>query len=354
LLTAQLSEEPNEWECLVRPGRKIGIGEKLHFREHSPETGHPTDSADLQAEVTARGSFGERRIRVHSPLAIFFARGRTARPRALPPLNRSQGFAVDRQRYQTVYARTRGSVARTYRRIALYSRDPRPYSRSRHCDCLKITLHVGLGTFSAGTRPKTLRIINYIENRLRFPRKRPIRSTRAKADGRRVVAVGTTTVRTLEFAARLASAACASTIGVKTDSRNNEGWQSRHSVHHPAHVEPGRRRGRYLYLSGYRFRIVDALLTNFHLPQSTLLMLVCALGRARTGAASLSSMGSSPAIASTRMAIACSSSDSCEQFLLRYSDRLILSLRHSESKSPHPTKKRLRQSVARTVYSIIC
>jgi S-adenosylmethionine:tRNA ribosyltransferase-isomerase len=86
---------------------------------------------------------------------------------------------------------------------------------------------------------------------------------RAKAEGRRVVAVGTTTVRTLEYAAEYA-AECAAKPAAEQTGRD--------------HVEAGRGEADLFIYPGYRFRIVNALLTNFHLPQSTLLMLVCALG----------------------------------------------------------------------------
>ena len=274
LLTRQLSEEPNEWECLVRPGRKIGIGEKLHFRGHSPETGHPTDSADLQAEVTARGSFGERRIRF-KPVSDFFARVERLGHVPLPPYIDRKDSPVDRQRYQTVYARTRGSVAAPTAGLH-FTPEILDRIRARGIAIAEITLHVGLGTF------QPVRVENVADHKLHresFEISPEAAHTinAAKADGRRVVAVGTTTVRTLEFAARLASAACASTIGVKTDSRNNEAGNPDTACIIPAHVEPGGGEADIFIYPGYRFRIVDALLTNFHLPQSTLLMLVCAL-----------------------------------------------------------------------------
>src|SRR5437016_4718635 len=98
LLTRQVSEEPNEWECLVRPGRKIGVGERLFFGE------------GLQAEVLARGSFGERRIRF-APAPDFFGLIERLGHVPLPPYISREDRPRDRERYQTVYARERGSVA---------------------------------------------------------------------------------------------------------------------------------------------------------------------------------------------------------------------------------------------------
>ena len=100
LLTRQISQEPNEWECLVRPGRKIGVGERLFFG----------DDVELQAEVVARGSFGERRIRF-SEVRDFFGLIERLGHVPLPPYISREDRPDDRERYQTVYARERGSVA---------------------------------------------------------------------------------------------------------------------------------------------------------------------------------------------------------------------------------------------------
>ena len=108
LLTRQVADDPNEWECLVRPGRKIGVGEKLQFA--SPG-GPPDEPPVLEAEVIERGSFGERRIRF-APVPDFFARVERIGHVPLPPyIDRDDERAADRERYQTVYAQTRGSVA---------------------------------------------------------------------------------------------------------------------------------------------------------------------------------------------------------------------------------------------------
>ena len=100
LLTRQLSESPNEWECLVRPGRKIGMGERLHFG----------DQNELHAEVLSRGPFGERRIRF-APVQSFFKIVEQLGHVPLPPYIDREDQPADRERYQTIYARERGSVA---------------------------------------------------------------------------------------------------------------------------------------------------------------------------------------------------------------------------------------------------
>jgi len=243
LLTRQVAEDPNEWECLVRPGRKIGIGEQLYFSD-SPK-GAPSL---LEAEVTERGSFGERRIRF-APVIDFFARIERIGHVPLPPYIDRDDRAADRDRYQTVYAHTRGSVAAPTAGLH-FTPEILEQIHGRGIQIAEITLHVGLGTF------QPVRVEKVEDHKLHrewyeIPAEAARAINQAKAEGRRVVSVGTTTVRTLEYAAEIAGENC---------------------------VEAGRGEADIFIYPGYRFRIVDALLTNFHLPQSTLLMLVCALG----------------------------------------------------------------------------
>jgi S-adenosylmethionine:tRNA ribosyltransferase-isomerase len=246
LLTRQVADDPNEWECLVRPGRKIGVGEKLYF---SYPPGAPPE---LEAEVTERGSFGERRIRF-APVIDFFAIVERIGHVPLPPYIDRDDRAVDRERYQTVYAQAPGSVARSVAAPTAglhFTTEILERIRGRGIEIAEITLHVGLGTF------QPVRVEKVEDHKLHrewyeIPAEAARAINLAKAEGRRVVAVGTTTVRTLEYAAE------------RTGGN---------------HVEAGRGEADAFIYPGYRFRIVDALLTNFHLPQSTLLMLVCALG----------------------------------------------------------------------------
>jgi S-adenosylmethionine:tRNA ribosyltransferase-isomerase len=135
LLTRQVSREPNEWECLVRPGRKIGVGEKLFFGNDD----------ELTAEVIARGSFGERRIRFH-PVVDFFAMVEQLGHVPLPPYIDSADHPSDRERYQTVYARERGSVAAPTAGLH-FTPEILARIRGRGIETTEITLHVGLGTF---------------------------------------------------------------------------------------------------------------------------------------------------------------------------------------------------------------
>jgi S-adenosylmethionine:tRNA ribosyltransferase-isomerase len=255
LLTRQVTNDPNVWECLVRPARKIGIGEKLYFSDPSGDIpgGHPPEiEAEVKAEVVARGSFGERHIRF-DPVPDFFARIERIGHVPLPPYIDRDDQAADRDRYQTVYAQTRGSVAAPTAGLH-FTPDVLQQIRVRGIEIAEITLHVGLGTF------QPVRVEKVEDHKLRrewyeISEKAARAINQAKAERRRVVAVGTTTVRTLEYAAQ---------HGTEAAGGNQ--------------VKAGRGEADAFIYPGHRFRIVDALLTNFHLPQSTLLMLVCALG----------------------------------------------------------------------------
>ena len=238
LLTRQVLQDPNEWECLVRPGRKIGVGERLFF-------GHDNE---LPAEVVARGSFGERRIRF-APAANFFDVIERVGHVPLPPYIGRPDRPGDRDRYQTVYARERGSVAAPTAGLH-FTPEILARIRDRGVETTEITLHVGLGTF------QPVRVDRVEDHRLHresygISDEAAAKINHAVDAGRRVVAVGTTTVRTLEYVA-----------GQSDDGRVRAGTGEADIFIHP----------------GHEFRVVGALLTNFHLPQSTLLMLVCALG----------------------------------------------------------------------------
>ena len=251
LLTRQIADDPNEWECLVRPGRKIGIGEKLYFSgppSASPEENPPV----LEAEVTQRGTFGERRVRF-VPVPDFFARVERIGHVPLPPYIDRDDQAADRERYQTVYAQARGSVAAPTAGLHFTS-EILEQVRERGVEIAEMTLHVGLGTFQP-VRAEKVEEHKLHREWFEIPAEAAQAINRAKAEGRRIVAVGTTTVRALEYAAGL--------------SEKRSGGDR---------VQAGRGEADLFIYPGYRFRVVDALLTNFHLPQSTLLMLVCALG----------------------------------------------------------------------------
>ena len=236
LLTRQLGQSPNEWECLVRPGRKIGVGEHLFFG----------DRDDLQAEVVGRGEFGERHIRF-APVDDFFTRVERIGHVPLPPYIARDDSTADRDRYQTVYASERGSVAAPTAGLH-FTPEILKKLQERGIETADVTLHVGLGTF------QPVRVEKVEEHKLHsepysISEAAAQRIRRARTAARRIVAVGTTTVRTLESVAQQSG-----------------------------EVRAGSGEASLFIYPGYKFQVVRALLTNFHLPQSTLLMLVCALG----------------------------------------------------------------------------
>ncbi len=234
LLTRQLSRDPNEWECLVRPGKKIGVGERLFLGPHD----------QLQAEVLARGSFGERRIRF-APVQDFFAQVERIGHVPLPPYIDRPDAVADQERYQTIYARERGSVAAPTAGLH-FTPEILARIKERGIATAEVTLHVGLGTFQPVRKAR-------VEDHKLHRESYSISAVAASAinyaldTGRRVVAVGTTTVRTLEYSAAQSG-----------------------------RVTAGSGEADIFVYPGFEFRVVGALLTNFHLPQSTLLMLVCA------------------------------------------------------------------------------
>jgi S-adenosylmethionine:tRNA ribosyltransferase-isomerase len=237
LLTRQLRTEPNEWECLVRPGRKIGVGEHLFFGDHD----------ELQAEVITRAEFGERHIRF-APAEDFFAKVERIGHVPLPPYIAREDSSSDRERYQTVYARERGSVAAPTAGLH-FTPEILARLRERGIETAEVTLHVGLGTFQP-VRAEKVEEHKLHSEPYSISRGAAETINRALSEDRRIVAIGTTTVRTLEYAAQ-------------------EGGGQIHAGSGDANL--------FIY-PGFKFQVVSALLTNFHLPQSTLLMLVCALG----------------------------------------------------------------------------
>jgi S-adenosylmethionine:tRNA ribosyltransferase-isomerase len=236
LLLAERHGE-REWDALLKPGRRAPPGTIIELSE------------ELSAEVLARGEDGRFRLRFSAPVEPHLERlGRVP----LPPYIHRADDAADRERYQTVYAREPGAIAAPtaglhFDEALLAALDARGVERAA------VTLHVGLGTF----KPVTADLVHEHRmdaERYSIPEATAAALRRAGDEGRRVVAVGTTVVRTLESAA----------------------------LAHDGDVPAGAGSTALFIYPGFRFRVVDALLTNFHLPQSTLLMLVSAFaGRER-------------------------------------------------------------------------
>ncbi len=236
LLTHQMTEDPNEWECMARPGRKIGVGDHLALG--------PND--ELLAEVIARGEYGERRVRF-APVNNFFETLDKIGHVPLPPYIKREDAPEDRERYQTLYSREPGSVAAPTAGLHF---SPEVFLRlkERGIQTAEITLHVGLGTFQP-IRVETVEDHKLHRERYFISAHAADLINSAREARRRVIAVGTTSVRTLEYAASLTA---------------------------NGSVKAGSGEADIFIYPGYRFQIVGGMLTNFHLPQSTLLMLVCA------------------------------------------------------------------------------
>jgi S-adenosylmethionine:tRNA ribosyltransferase-isomerase len=229
----------NQWRALVRPGRKIAIGERLVFPA-------PTGEIVLEAEVLERGEFGERLLQF-APVDDFFAVLDRIGHIPLPPYIRRDDADADRDRYQTVFAEARGSVAAPT--AGLHFTPQLLASLAAHgVEIARVTLHVGLGTF-APLRVERVDEVRLHSERYTISADAAAAINRAVTESRRIVAVGTTTVRTLESAA-LASG--------------------------DAPIQPHSGATDIFISPGFDFRLVGALLTNFHLPQSSLLMLVSA------------------------------------------------------------------------------
>jgi S-adenosylmethionine:tRNA ribosyltransferase-isomerase len=228
----------DEWHALVKPGKKVGIGERLVFPASE-------GTIELVAEVLERGEFGERLLRFE-PTDDFFAALERIGHMPLPPYIRRDDANADRERYQTVFSRERGSVAAPTAGLH-FTPQVLDALTAKGVEVARVTLHVGLGTF-APLRVERVDEVHLHRERYSISEETAAAVNRAMREGRRIVAVGTTVVRTLE-------AAAAAGIG-QLDA---------HSGTTQIFIAPG-----------YRFRVVSALLTNFHLPKSSLLMLVSA------------------------------------------------------------------------------
>jgi S-adenosylmethionine:tRNA ribosyltransferase-isomerase len=265
LLTEQLNR--TDWRTLVKPARKVQPGETLLF------SGGP-ERADnsLTAQVLSAAERGERILRFEDA-PDFFARLDALGHIPLPPYLHRADTAEDRARYQTVYADPAqpGSAAAPTAGLhftpAILDR-----LRERGVETATVTLHVGLGTFQP-VHVENVADIHLHAEHYTLSAATADAINRGRAEDRRIVAVGTTTVRTLEHCARQAMAMrnSASSAGSPPDPS----WQlAPHSGSTSIFLKPGD-----------TFHLVDALLTNFHLPESTLLMLVSAFAAQRSTAA---------------------------------------------------------------------
>jgi S-adenosylmethionine:tRNA ribosyltransferase-isomerase len=244
-LTRQL--EPNLWEALVRPGRKMKTGERILF-----------GGGELQAEIMSRGEFGLRTVRFGSrePDEVVRQIERLGHV-PLPPYIDREDDVSDRERYQTIFAKKTGAVAAPTAGLH-FTPEILSAMRNRGVETCEITLDVGLGTFQP-VHSETLEGHKIHAESYEVSEETAKQINSAHIAGRPIVAVGTTVVRALEDAAARAREESAGIL-----------------------VRPGKSEARIFIIPGFSFSVISGLLTNFHLPKSTLLALVCAFAGLNT------------------------------------------------------------------------
>ena len=242
------ADEPDTWIALVHPGQRLRVGSRMEFAGAG---------GTLNAEITGRHFHGRRTVRLWTDdgatvREVIDAIGHVP----LPPYIKRPDAASDRDRYQTVYARERGSIAAPT--AGLHFTPPLlDELKAKGVETISITLHVGYGTF------QPIRVDRVEDHQMEAERYEVGEAaaatlTRAKLEQRRVIAVGTTSTRTLE------------SLTISADGR----------------VAAGRGETAIFIHPGHQFQLVSGLITNFHLPRSSLLMLVSAIaGREPTLAA---------------------------------------------------------------------
>ena len=231
LLTEPAGEDL--WRALVKPGKKVGVGERLAFPA-------PDGEIALEAEVLERGEFGERLLRF-VPVSDFLGALERIGHMPLPPYIRRDDAEADRERYQTVFSRERGSVAAPTAGLHFTPQVLEDIA-AKGVELARVTLHVGLDTFKP-IDEDTVEGHAIHSEWCDLSAETAALIDATKRAGQRVIAVGTTSARTLESA-----------------------WQPDRGVWSGF--------TRLFITPGYQWKCIDALITNFHLPRSTLLALV--------------------------------------------------------------------------------
>ena len=232
LLVRQLDASQNVWSCMTRSSKPLRVGSLLEFPE------------GICGEVIEAKDNEHRQVRFLC-LGDFFKALERAGHMPLPPYIRREDYDFDKDRYQTVFANYPGAVAAPTAGLH-FTKEIFAALAARNIDVCGVTLHVGPGTFLP------VRTENLLDHRMHtevyeIPQASAEQINTARADGRRVVAIGTTVTRTLE-----------------------------HAVNDQGLLQAGQGETDLFIVPGFRFRMVDALITNFHLPKSTLLVLVSA------------------------------------------------------------------------------
>ena len=231
--------EGDTWETLVRPGRRLKPGDRVLFGD-----------GILEAEITGYGPGGTRNVVFHYD-GVFLERLEELGQMPLPPYIERPSSEEDKEMYQTVYSRVDGSVAAPTAGLH-FTEELLKKAEEKGVRLAYVTLHVGIGTF----RPVKCDIVE--EHQMHFEEYSVSEETaqiinETVRSGGRIISVGTTSTRTLESAA------------VWDDQTGK--WM----------ITPGHRETGIFIYPGYEYKLVDSLITNFHLPKSTLIMLVSAL-----------------------------------------------------------------------------
>jgi S-adenosylmethionine:tRNA ribosyltransferase-isomerase len=224
---------PNDWWAMMRPGKRAGLGTQIQI------LGRDKKPSAFEATVLEIDAEGHRRLQFSGSKNILTELDTLGETPLPPYIERSGEQAADRERYQTIYARAPGSVAAPTAGLH-FTPELLEKIRARGARTCFITLHVGLGTFAP---VKAERLEDHVMHEERFALSAETADAlrEAKSSGHRIVAVGTTTLRVLESA-----------------------------------TQAGEGRTRIFIRPPHQFKTTDALLTNFHLPRSTLLMLAAA------------------------------------------------------------------------------
>lgn len=220
----------NTWECLAKPGKRLKEGTIIIF------------SSELKAEIVAETDFGGKVIKFIFD-GVFEEIIDRIGVMPLPPYIKSQ--YKDKERYQTVYNKITGSSAAPTAGLH-FTKDLMEKIRAKGVEIVEVLLHVGLGTFRPVSETNILKHQMHSEY-IEVSNDSAEKINKAKSEGRRVIAVGTTSIRVLESA---------------TDETGK--------------LQPVKKETDIFIYPGYKFKMVDGVITNFHLPESTLIMLVSA------------------------------------------------------------------------------
>lgn len=235
--------EGDRWETMVRPGRRVKPGDDIIFGEEGTEN-------FLTAHVLDYGEDGTRIVEFEYD-GIFMEILEALGSMPLPPYIERQSDDTDKDRYQTVYCRQEGSVAAPTAGLH-FTEELLRKAEAKGVKLCYVTLHVGIGTFRPVKADKVEDHHMHFEEYY-IDEETAEAVNKAKREGRRIISVGTTSTRTVESAAFFDEDA--GTYQIKSGAGSTD---------------------IFIY-PGYEFKIVDSLITNFHLPKSTLLMLISAL-----------------------------------------------------------------------------